>query len=224
MRERNTETSPRRNSHRSPALGGGLRMITPLVPNQTAARALLLALCALVALAWTGSVRAQIAADSSGSTPRMLTMISGGAPLRLTVDRSLGQERVGPMFGNVMLGYLLPSGRLQHGFGVGASWNATHDGGYTTPVYAFDQVALMPSYLAYYQLNPDVFGIGHIGLPVLVRGGPSAGLELGAALAYRVLAGTGIFAGIDLNSHIARGLSVFASLELGVVIDYEVLP
>jgi hypothetical protein len=211
MRERNTETSPRRTT-------------TPLVPPKTATRALLQALCVLLPIVCSVSVSAQAAADSSGATPRVLTMISGGAPLRLTLDRSLGQERVGPVFGNVLIGYLLPSGCLQHGFGVGASWNATHDGGYTTPVYAFDQVALMPSYLAYYQLDPDVFAMGHIGLPVLVRGGPSAGLEIGAAIAYRVLAGAGIFAGIDLNSHIARGFNLFASLELGVVIDYEVLP
>lgn len=183
---------------------------------------MLLALCALGPLCWSGIASAQSA--ESSPTRRMLTLISGGAPLRLTVDRELGQERLGPLFGNVLLGYVLPGGRLQHGFGVSASWNATHDGGYTTPVYAFDQIAVMPAYLAYYHLGPDVFGIGHVGVPVLVRGGPSAGLQVGAALAYRVFAGTGVFAGIDLNSHIARGLSLFASLELGVVIDYEVLP
>jgi hypothetical protein len=183
---------------------------------------MLLALCALLPWLWSGVASAQTA-DSS-PTPRMLTLISGGAPLRLTIDRELGQERLGPLFGSVLLGYVLPGGRLQHGFGVSASWNATHDGGYTTPVYAFDQIAVMPAYLAYYHLSPDVFGLGHIGVPVLVRGGPSAGLQVGAALAYRVLAGTGVFAGIDLNSHIARGFNLFASLELGVVIDYEVLP
>lgn len=209
MRERNTETSPRCHPLRSVSRGD-------------AARAMLLALCALGPLCWSGIASAQSA--ESSPTRRMLTLISGGAPLRLTVDRELGQERLGPLFGNVLLGYVLPGGRLQHGFGVSASWNATHDGGYTTPVYAFDQIAVMPAYLAYYHLGPDVFGIGHVGVPVLVRGGPSAGLQVGAALAYRVFAGTGVFAGIDLNSHIARGLSLFASLELGVVIDYEVLP
>lgn len=217
MRERNTETSPRvPHPQQRQCLCVGARA-------NSAARAALLALCALVPLCWSGRAAAQ-EEDRSAPTPRMLTLISGGAPLRLTVDRTLGQERLGPLFGSVLLGYALPGGRLQHGFGVGASWNATHDGGYTTPVYALDQIAIMPAYLAYYHLSPDVFGIGHIGLPVLVRGGPSAGLQLGAALAYRIFAGTGVFAGIDLNSHIARGLSLFASLELGVVIDYEVLP
>lgn len=204
MRERNTETSPR-----------WLTTLQARVPRAAWALALLTTLCV------SGLASAQAA---SSPTPRLFSLISGGAPLRLTVDRELGQERLGPLFGSVLLGYVLPGGRLQHGFGVSSSWNATHDGGYTTPVYAFDQVAVMPAYLAYYHLSPDVFGIGHLGVPVLVRGGPSAGLQVGAALAYRVFAGTGVFAGIDLSSHIARGLNLFASLELGVVIDYEVLP
>jgi len=209
MRERNTETSPRRTT-------------TPLVLHPERRVFPVAALCVVVALCWSGIAAAQV--SETTPTPRMITLLSGGAPLRLTVDRELGQERLGPLFGNVLFGYVLPGGRLQHGFGMSASWNATHDGGYTTPVYAFDQVAVMPAYLAYYHLSPDVFGIGHLGVPVLVRGGPSAGLQVGAAIAYRVLAGTGVFAGIDLNSHIARGFNLFASLELGVVIDYEVLP
>jgi len=211
MRERNTETSPRFHDPQRRVSCGA------------AVRALILALCALE-LCWSGAASAQAQVTESSPMPRMLTLISGGAPLRLTVDRELGQERLGPLFGNVMLGYVLPGGRLQHGFGVSASWNATHDGGYTTPVYAFDQVAVMPAYLAYYHLSPDVFSFGHIGVPVLVRGGPRAGLQIGAALAYRVFAGTGVVAGVDVNSHIARGFNLFASLELGVVIDYEVLP
>ena len=213
MRERNTETSLR-------------RATTTLGPKpQRRPRGFvgaLVDLVALVGLCCSGLAHAQ--APDIAPTARMLTLVSGGAPLRLTVDRELGQERLGPVFGSVLFGYVLPGGCLQHGFGVSASWNATHDGGYTTPVYAFDQVAVMPAYLAYYQLNPDVFSFGHIGVPVLVRGGPSAGLQVGAALAYRVFAGTGVFAGVDLNSHLARGFNLFASLELGVVIDYEVLP
>jgi hypothetical protein len=216
MRERNTETSQR-------------RMTTPLIPAgqcpPLATRVLLLVSVALALLLGSSRVLAQMGPSREGAnTPRMLALLSGGAPLRLTLDRSLGQDRVGPLFGNLLLGYVLPGGRLQHGVGVGLSWNGTHDGGYTTPVYAFDQVVVMPSYLAHLQLSPDVFGVGHIGLPVLVRGGPSAGFEVGAALAYRITAGLGVFAGLDLDAHLALDLNVFASLELGIVVDYEVLP
>jgi hypothetical protein len=69
-----------------------------------------------------------------------------------------------------------------------------------------------------------VFALGHVGVPILVRGGPAAGFELGAALAYRVLAGAGVFAQLDLAAYGAGTFSLLASLELGVVIDYEVLP
>ena len=154
----------------------------------------------------------------------MLGMVSAGVPLRLTLDASLDQERLAPAFGNVLLGYVLPGGALRHGFGVGLSWNISHDGGYTTPVYAAEQFALMPSYLAYYTVNTDVFAIAHAGVPILVRGGPVAGFELGAMIAYRVFAGTGVFAGIDLDAYGGLGFNLLASLELGIVIDYEVLP
>jgi hypothetical protein len=191
------------------------------------ARALLL--MAAVHASGAGAQDAQDAQDASDepeadAPSRIVGMLSAGVPLRLTLDEALDQSRVAPAFGNVLLGYELPGGRLRHGFGVGLSWNMSHEGGYTTPVYAGDQLALMPAYLAYYKLNPDVFGIGHVGIPILVRGGSSAGLELGAMIAYRVTAGAGVFAGLDLDAYNALGFNLLASLELGVVIDYEVLP
>jgi hypothetical protein len=217
MSERNTETSKR-------------RMTPPLVPAARSRRrpltgAALLVAITLATLLGDGRARAQAASDAEpGRLRRALALVSTGASLRLTLDRGLGQDRVGPLFGNILLGYTLPGRRLQHGFGVGFSWSGTHDGGYTTPVYALDQVVVMPSYVAHLELSPDVFGVGHLGLPVLVRGGPSAGVEVGAALAYRVTAGLGLFGGLDLNAHLALDLNVFASLELGIVVDYEVLP
>jgi hypothetical protein len=155
---------------------------------------------------------------------RLLLLGSAGVALRLTVNDEYAQERWAPAFGNVLIGYALPGDRFRHGFGLGVSWNFSHDGGYTDPVYAGDQIALMPAYLAYYKFNTDVFALGHAGVPILVRGGPAAGFELGAALAYRVLAGAGVFAQLDLAAYGAGTFSLLASLELGVVIDYEVLP
>jgi hypothetical protein len=215
MSERNTETSKR-------------RMTPPLVPAAQRRRPLsgaaLLVAITLAVLLGDSRAHAQAPDAEPGRLPRGLALVSAGAPLRLTLDRGLGQDRIGALFGNILLGYTLPGRRLQHGFGVGFSWSGTHDGGYTTPVYALDQVVVMPSYIAHLELSPDVFGVGHLGLPVLVRGGPSAGVEVGAALAYRVTAGLGVFGGLDLNAHLALDLNVFASLELGIVVDYEVLP
>lgn len=197
------------------------RSAFPSTPPTQSVRVLLL-MAALFASA--SSVRAQEAEPEVDEPSRMVGMLSAGVPLRLTLDKTLDQSRIAPAFGNVLLGYELPGQRLRHGFGVGLSWNMSHEGGYTTPVYAGDQLVLMPAYLAYYKLNPDVFGIGHVGVPILVRGGSSAGLELGAMIAYRLTAGTGVFAGLDLDAYNALGFNLLASLELGVVIDYEVLP
>ena len=216
MRERYTETAgfhrPRR------------RRPPPHAPGQTSwALGLLMLL-----LAGAGALSTARAEDGSaehpGDPPRMLALLSAGVPLRLTLNEKLDQSRLAPTYGNLLLGYALGGERLRHGFGVGASWNFGHEGGYTTPVYAGDQVALMPSYLAYYTLNTDVFALGHVGVPFLVRGGTSLGLELGAALAYRVFAGSGVFAAVNVDAYGAAGFNLLASLELGVVIDYEVLP
>jgi hypothetical protein len=202
MRDRNTETSLR---------------------NRICRRACRALLCALLVGA-AASVRSHARAQEQSDPSRWLLLASAGAPLRLTLDDKLDQSRRAPLFGNVMVGHVLSGGRLRHGVGLGLSWNLGHDGRYTTPVYAADQFALMPSYLALYTLNPDLFALGHAGIPILVRGGPSAGFEVGAAIAYRVFAGAGVFAAIDLDGYVGLGFNALASLELGVVLDYEVLP
>jgi len=147
-----------------------------------------------------------------------------GLPLRLTLDDDLDQSRLAPLYADITAGYLLPGGRLRHGFGLGVSWNFGHDGGYTEPVYSGDQVALMPTYLAYYKWHPDVFLLGHAGIPFLVRGGPNVGLEAGALVAYRILAGTGVYAELNLAGWLGAQFNLLASITLGVVFDYEVLP
>jgi hypothetical protein len=174
-------------------------------------------------LCFAGLAHAQDAGERL-QPPHYVLLGSAGVPLRLTLNETFGQSRFAPAFGQVLVGYALPGGRFRHGFAAGVSWNLGHDGGYTDPIYAGDQLALMPAYLAYYELNTDVIGLGHVGVPILVRGGPAAGLEIGAALAYRLFAGAGLFGEIDLDAYAAGTFSLLASLQLGVMIDYEVLP
>jgi len=192
--------------------------------RQNARSALAWSAIACCVLAVHASSSGRVRADERTEPGRVLGLASAGVPMRLTVDESLGQSRFAPFYGNVLAGYVLPGTCLRHGFGLSFSWNFGHDGGYTEPVYAADQFVLMPSYLAYYTLNTDFFAIGRAGLPILVRGGPSVGLEVGAAIAYRIFAGTGVFAALNLDGFVGIGVNLLASLELGVVIDYEVLP
>lgn len=197
---------------------GLLRILGSLVP----------ALVALIARP-ASPVRAQDEAPESTQAatdqpPHYLAMVSVGVPMRLTVTDQFDQSRFAPAFTEVLLGYVLPGGRTRHGFGLGVSWNMTHDGGYTDPLYAGDQVAVMPAYLAYHTLNTDVVAVGHVGVPILVRGGRAAGLEFGAALMYRLFAGAGLFAELDVDAYAAGEVALLASLEFGAMIDFEVLP
>lgn len=175
---------------------------------------------ALGSLGASSSVRAQELEQPA----HYVILGSAGVPLRLTVDKTYGQSRLAAAFGQVFVGYALPGGRFRHGFGAAVSWNLSHDGGFTDPLYAGDQFAVMPSYLGYYSLNTDAIALGHAGIPVVVRGGPAVGVEAGVALAYRVSAGTGLFGEVDLGAFGGGSFALLASLQVGIMIDYEVLP
>jgi hypothetical protein len=147
-------------------------------------------------------------------------------PLRLTVQEDYGQKRLGASYVDLLAGYVLQGGSYRHGFGIGVSWNLSHDGGYVAPIYTGDQIVIMPAYLGYIPLSRDFVMLGHLGLPIAVRGGVGPGLEIGSSFLFHLLAGAGIFAEIDLTGFAAgdAGVSLLASLEAGIAINYEVLP
>jgi hypothetical protein len=158
---------------------------------------------------------------------RYIAAWSVGVPLRLGKTADLGQSTFAPAFMDALGGYVFASkARLRHGMGLGLSTNLSSDGGYTEPVAALDQLVVMPSYLLYWDANPDLFGVGHFGVPIVVRGGPNAGAEVAFALGYRWLAGLGTFAeaGLDAFAGASKRLNVSFSLEAGLFFDYEVLP
>lgn len=184
----------------------------------------------LLALVWLFScARARAQEDDEPALPnppRYLALGSAGVPLRLTVNEDYGQDRIGASFMDVLAGYVLPGQGYRHGFGVGLSWNLGHDGGYASPIYTADQWVLMPAYLGYLPLSRDVLVLGHAGLPIVLTGGSALGLEVGAALAYHVVAGGGLFAEVDLTGYAAgdAGAALLVSLEAGIMLNYEVLP
>jgi hypothetical protein len=150
-----------------------------------------------------------------------------GAPLRLSRNVDFDQNATGPLYTDVFGGYALAGSiRLRHGAGVGFSLNVTDEGGYTEPVGAGEQLVVMPAYFAFYDIDPDWMGLGHVGVPVLLTNGTSVGAELAAGLAYRLRAGLGLYgeAGLNVFPGADKTLHPTLSLELGVVVDYEVLP
>jgi hypothetical protein len=166
-------------------------------------------------------------AEPDVATERYIAMASTGIPLRLTQRDEFGQNAFGPVFSDVLGGYVLPSAsRFRHGLGLGASVNLSGDGGYAEPIYSADQIAIMPAYLLYADLGPDWFGLGHLGVPIVVTGGTTAGAEVAAALGYRLFAGAGVFAELALGTFVGAGstLNPTVALELGLFLDFEVLP
>jgi hypothetical protein len=110
--------------------------------------------------------------------------------------------------------------------GLGASLNMTEDGGFTEPVGIADQLVLMPAYLGYHALNDDFTLLGHLGVPIVLGETSSAGVELALGGGYRWLAGVLAYAelGSDLFVGADTTANVLVSLELGIMLDYEVLP
>ncbi|HET6339997.1 MAG TPA: hypothetical protein VFG30_42605 [Polyangiales bacterium] len=158
--------------------------------------------------------------------PRYVALASAGMPLRLTVQEEYGQDRLGASYVDLLAGYVLPGASYRHGFGIGVSWNLSRDGGYVAPIYTADQIVIMPAYLGYVPLTRDFVMLAHLGVPIVVRGGVGPGLEIGSAFLFHLLAGAGIFAEVDLTGFAAgdASVSVLASLEAGIAINYEVLP
>lgn len=158
--------------------------------------------------------------------PHAIAALSVGAPLRITRNVDFDQEALAPVFVDALLGYTLWTRGWQHGFGLGASLNMTEDGGYTEPVGITDQVVLMPAYLGYHALNDDFTLLGHLGVPIVLGETTTAGAEAALGAGYRWLAGVLAYAELGSDVFIGSGTTanVLLSFELGVMLDYEVLP
>jgi len=167
-----------------------------------------------------------VAQDEPSDPWRVMGLTSVGAPLRVTRRAELGQSTFAPVFvdGNVAL--VLPGrGRLRHGPLLGMSTNLSIDGGFYAPVDPLAQWAVLVGYLARYAITDDVFAISHAGLAWDLGSSDSAGAEISVGAAYRALAGVGVFSALSGNAWGGEGgLNWTASLELGLFIDYEVLP
>jgi hypothetical protein len=204
-----------------------LRVVAPCVSRSL----LLVALCAsrsLLLVALCASSLAAAQAEPMESPARYLATWSVGAPLRLTQDADYGQDLPAPLFTDLLAGYVFPSAerRFRHAAALGVSVNLTGDGGYAEPVYAGEQLTLMPAYMLYVDLGPDVFGKAHFGVPIAITGGTTAGVELAGSLGYRFLAGLGVFTELfaDVFAGSSSTLHPTVGLELGLFLDYEALP
>lgn len=158
---------------------------------------------------------------------RVVATTTAGLAVRLAQNVDFDQEVLAPFYIDALVGYAFgSSGAYHHGVGLGVSFNLGSDGGYTEPVDPARQWALTPSYLGFLELGPDFFGLAHIGLPILITGTQSVGLELGAGAAYRLLAGFGLYTEVSFAGFVGAGTTLHPLFcwELGLSLDYEVLP
>jgi hypothetical protein len=166
-------------------------------------------------------------AEAARMPERYLATVSAGIPLRLTQDEDFGQDTFAPLFSDALLGYVFAGERgFRHGLGVGMSLNLMRDGGYSEPVYVAEQFSVMPAYLLYADFGHDTFALAHLGLPVVLTGIQTLGVELAATLGYRLLARFGLFAELSFDAFFgtASSFNPTLALEGGIFFDYEVLP
>jgi hypothetical protein len=158
--------------------------------------------------------------------PHAIAALSIGAPLRITQNVDFDQELLAPVFVDALVGYTLWTRGWQHGLGFGVSLNMTDDGGFTEPVGVADQLVLMPAYLGYHALNDDFTLLGHLGVPIVLGATSTAGVELALGGGYRWLAGLLSYAEVGASMFMGSDTTanVMVSLEVGVMLDYEVLP
>ena len=114
-----------------------------------------------------------------------------------------------------------PPDGLQHGAFL--SWSEALSG--------VPQTVITPSYVALYR-GPNPFMLwGRAGVPVILGPDPNAGFELAASFAYFVTAGIGASASLVGSGYYGAGTrEVKAAFypvlsgQLGLIVDYEVLP
>lgn len=110
---------------------------------------------------------------------------------------------------------------LQHGFSMHLS--AALDG--------VPQEVATPGYIALYALPPSFFVYGRVGLPIVVEPDTNLGYEMAIGGAWLVTAGLGVTS--ELVGDVFYGAATqeksvsvipILSLQVGVIVDYEILP
>lgn len=164
---------------------------------------------------------------------RILASLGGGGTLRIVNDLALEQGRFAPVFLDVAGGVVFPArGLLRHGAHLQVSTNLSGEGpgiGSPNEAVGIDTAAqwtLTPSYLAYLRLDDTFVLSGRAGLNLTVSPYFVLGTEVAAGATFLLTAGLGLYAEASFNLAFGQAPEPLptASLEVGLAIDYEVLP
>lgn len=171
---------------------------------------------------------------------------AGVRPLR-NLDQPFQQQFATPLYIDVGGAVFLPGGDLRHGAGLTVSTNVSDDPSSSDPMdavstRALTQWSLTPSYhllLPLWRWLPDmehdILQIqGRLGVPLVVGSSLSGdgsvdfalGVEVGAAINWKLLAGLGVYAEIQATIYGGQSdtLHPVISMDIGLLFDYEVLP
>ena len=161
---------------------------------------------------------------------RILGSIGGGTSIRIVNDLTLSQGRLGVSFLDVAGSVVFPSAaRWRHGVTLALSTNLAGEGPAAPDPNGVDgltQWTLTPSYLAYFRFGEDLVVNARAGVNLTVSPYFVPGIELSGGATYLITAGLGVYVEVtaNLTFGIAPEPSPTVSAEIGLMIDYEVLP
>jgi len=156
---------------------------------------------------------------------RIFGTVGIGTSIRFLQDLDYAQERFAPAFLDFWGGVVLPGSSFRHTLGAQLALNLSGDGSAAIGVDPASQFVIGPTYGLYIPLDDWVL-FPKFTVPFAVSPEFSVGFELSALAAYRFLAGVGAYAEIGVSMWIGEAASIhpLVSGELGIMIDYEVLP
>lgn len=162
--------------------------------------------------------------------PRVVLTATGGSGIRIIQDLDLSQERFTPGFVDLFGAFVFGStSTWRHGVGLGLSTNISGDGA-AQGVDGFDQLVVAPTYAGYFRFGMDLVVMAKFGVPLgLVLneiGGFVPGAELTGGLAYFLTSGLAAYGEVGASAWLGTGSRIhpIVTAELGLLIDYEVLP
>lgn len=166
---------------------------------------------------------------------RVVGWLGGGVAVRLVEHDDFQQDWLAPAYADLSGALVLPgSGMWRHGIGLGVALNLTRDGTYSAGVDEGTQLVVTPSYVAYLLVGgpvSDVVPFVRAGVPLSVTPDLSPGLELAGGAAYMFLAGLGAYAEVSVAGFLGADsradsatVHPLLGLELGVQVDWEILP
>lgn len=170
---------------------------------------------------------------------RVFVSVGAGLTVRVLQYEALRQQRLAPPYLQLRGGFFFEGdGDFQHGVGLGISTNINGEGAadrcFTDTsgatqcdilgVDPFGAWTLTPQYLARIWFDDWIQLVGRVGVSVTAAAAPNWGFEIGFGPLVKFLSGFGAYAELSFSSFFAAEFHPLFSGEVGLVIDYELLP